>query len=137
MAGHTIGVSVQGVRSKVSIRLVHPDLRESEVVMSPPLLPVAVLALALAIPLAGRASDDERDHDRARRALQAGEVLPLSTVLARLATTHPGQVLEVELERDGGRWIYEIKLLQPGGGLLKLKLDARTGEVLKHRTKGR
>lgn len=105
--------------------------------MTQPLMSVAVLALALAVPLVGQAGDDERDHDRARRALQAGEVLPLSTVLARLAATHPGQVLEVELEPDDGQWIYEIKLLQPGGGLLKLKLDARTGEVLKRKAKAR
>lgn len=51
-------------------------------------------------------------------------------MLDRLEKSHPGQVLEVELERDDGRWIYEIKLLQAGGRLLKLKLDARSGELL-------
>ena len=51
----------------------------------------------------------------------------------RLAATHPGEVLEVELERDDGRWIYELKLLQPGGELRKLKLDARSGELLQDR----
>lgn len=77
----------------------------------------------------------ERDHERARQAVQAGQVLPLSAVLDKLATTHPGQVLEVELEheRDEGRdaWRYEVKLLQRDGQLLKLELDARTGEVLR------
>jgi uncharacterized membrane protein YkoI len=45
-------------------------------------------------------------------------------------------VLELELERDDGRWIYEIKLLQPGGQVLKLEVDARTAAVLKQRRKG-
>ena len=76
---------------------------------------------------------DDKDHELARRALQAGEVLPLRTLLERLAATHPGEVLEVELERDDGRWIYELKLLQPGGELRKLKLDARSGELLQDR----
>ncbi|MDO9092129.1 MAG: PepSY domain-containing protein [Rubrivivax sp.] len=87
----------------------------------------AVLATALALP-AAQAS--ERDHERARAAVQAGEVLPLATLLERLQRTHPGQVLELELERDNGRWIYEVKLLQANGQLMKLELDASTAQVL-------
>lgn len=79
----------------------------------------------------------DRDHDRARAALQAGEILPLATVLQRVAQSHPGDVLEVELEREEGRWIYELKLLQPGGALLKLAVDARTAEVLKREERRR
>jgi len=44
-------------------------------------------------------------------------------------------VLELELERKDGRWLYEIKLLRPGGSLLKLEVDARTGEVLRQKSK--
>lgn len=96
-------------------------------------LSVFCLAVALAWPLAHADSD----HDRARDAVQAGQVLPLSTLLERLEREHPGQVLEVELERDDGRWIYEVKLLQSGGRLLRLDLDARSGEVLKRRDRSR
>ena len=71
------------------------------------------------------------DHDQARAAVQAGEVLPLRTLLDRLEKSHPGQVLEVELERDDGRWVYELKLLQAGGRLVKLKVDARSGDLLR------
>lgn len=88
----------------------------------------ALLALGLAFLAPARADDD---HERARAALQAGEVLPLATVLERLQRSHPGQVLEVELEREHGRWIYEIKLLQADGRLLKLAVDARSAELLK------
>ena len=71
----------------------------------------ALLALALASPLALADSD----QDRARAAVQAGKVLPLKAVLERLEREQPGQVLAIELEQDDdGRWIYEIKLLQPG-----------------------
>jgi len=88
----------------------------------------AALVTAMALP-AAQAS--ERDHERARAAVQAGEVLPLGTLLERLQRTHPGQVLELELERDNGRWIYEVKLLQANGQLMKLDLDASTAQVLK------
>jgi uncharacterized membrane protein YkoI len=94
---------------------------------------VAVALLGLA-GLAARAG--EADHERARAAVRAGEVLPLPTLLERLQGSYPGQVLELELERDDGRWIYEIKLLQPGGQVLKLEVDARTAAVLKQRRKG-
>ncbi|MDP2817225.1 MAG: PepSY domain-containing protein [Polaromonas sp.] len=73
------------------------------------------------------------DHNRARQALQAGEVLPLGKVLELLEREHPGQVMEVELEQEEGRWVYEVKLLQPQGQLVKLKLDARTAALLSTR----
>lgn len=79
----------------------------------------------------------DSDHDRARAALVAGEVLPLPAVLERVGRDHPGQVLAVELEREHGRWTYELKLLQPGGGLAKLVVDARDGTVLKQREERR
>lgn len=75
------------------------------------------------------------DHERARQAVQAGQVLPLRTVLERLEREQPGQVLEVELEQDGGVWIYEVKLLRTGGQLVKLKLDARTAALLESKAR--
>ena len=91
------------------------------------LAPMLAVALMLVSVPPARA---DSDHDRARQALEAGEILPLKTVLERLARDTPGQVMEVELERSSGRWIYEIKLLRPGGALVKLKVDARDGTVL-------
>lgn len=75
------------------------------------------------------------DHEQARKAVQAGQVLPLPTVLERLQRSHPGQVLDLQLEREDGRWIYEIKLLQSDGQLLKVELDAATAQVLKVKRK--
>jgi uncharacterized membrane protein YkoI len=93
-------------------------------------LAAVLLAAAMTTPLAVRA--DKGDHERARQAVQAGEVLPLPVLLERLQREQPGQVLEVELEQAKGsrQWIYEIRLLKTGGGLVKLKLDARTGTVM-------
>ncbi len=90
------------------------------------------LPLLLALPPVAVA-DGERDHDRARAALRAGEVLPLATILERVARQHPGQVLEVELEREHGRWVYELKLLRNSGALVKLEVDARDGSVLRRK----
>lgn len=98
------------------------------------------LALGTAF-LAGGAAAAGNDHDRARKAVEAGEVLPLRTILDRVERTHPGQVIDVELEReheDGReRWIYEIKLLRSDGALIKLKVDARDGNLLGSKRKER
>lgn len=74
---------------------------------------------------------DTHDHDRARQALESGEILPLRTILERVERDYPGQVMEVELEREDGRWRYEIKLLRRDGALVKLVLDARDGRQLR------
>jgi uncharacterized membrane protein YkoI len=87
--------------------------------------------LGTALAPAARASDD--DHDQAQRAVLAGEVMPLRRVLERLEREQPGQVLDVELEREDSRWVYEIKLLQPSGQRIKLTLDARSAELLERR----
>lgn len=78
----------------------------------------------------GRAGDTH-DHDRARQALESGEILPLRTILERVERDYPGQVMEVELDREDGRWRYEIKLLRRDGALVKLVLDARDGRPLR------
>ncbi|MGA0991528.1 MAG: PepSY domain-containing protein, partial [Burkholderiaceae bacterium] len=70
---------------------------------------------------------------RARAALRAGEVLPLQVLLQRVQAEYPGRVLGIELEREDGRWIYEVKLLDPSGQLNKLELNAATGAVLRLR----
>lgn len=94
---------------------------------------VALLLCTMALSASWASSKD--DHELARAAVQAGEVLPLPAVLERLQRTHPGQVLELELERHHGRWTYEVKLLQPGGQLLRVVVDARTAQVLETRRK--
>ncbi len=89
-----------------------------------------IVALASVSPIAAVESGD---HDRARQALEAGEILPLKTVLERVAREVPGQVMEVELERKHDRWLYEIKLLRPGGALVKLLVDASDATIIDYR----
>lgn len=91
------------------------------------LLAGLILSLVLALPIH---AEDAGDHDRARRALEAGEILPLKTVLEKVGLDTPGQVMEVEIERRRARWVYEIKILRPGGALVKLVVDARNGTIV-------
>lgn len=96
--------------------------------MRPPLrFTLLMLLAALAAPAAG---DDRRDHEQARAALAAGQILPLRTVLERIRQDYPGEALEVELEQESGRWVYKVKMLRPDGGVSKLRLDARDAALL-------
>ncbi len=88
--------------------------------------------LPLLAPYPAHTSD--RDHDRARAALAAGEIRPLAELLAEVERRYVGRVIETELDRDDGRWVYEFKLLPPTGRVYELRLDAATGALL--RSKG-
>lgn len=92
---------------------------------------VLMVTLVVAVQrVAPSLAQDGHDHDRARQALEAGEVLPLRAILERVEREYPGKIMEVELEQKGERWIYDIKVLRAGGVLVKLKVDGRTGVVL-------
>jgi len=84
-------------------------------------------AAALLLVLAGgtAAADDDDSHDRAREALERGEIAPLDQILAEVRRQGLGTVLEVELERHGGRWVYEVETLSPDGVIAKARIDAK------------
>ncbi len=90
----------------------------------------AVLAPAEALARPGRGRGRGGDHDVARDALEHGEALPLAEILPLALRAVPGEILEIELEREHGRLVYEIELLARNGRVRKVILDARTGAVL-------
>lgn len=92
--------------------------------------PVALLVLMLSLVAAGAPAWADEDHERARAALERGEILPLRTILDRAEADFGGKLLEAELEAEDGRLAYEIKLLTPGGHIVELTYDARTGALL-------
>lgn len=59
------------------------------------------------------------------------QIQPLATILRAVLARYPGQVLDVELERDEhGRHLYEIKVAQADGRQRELSVDAATGAWL-------
>jgi uncharacterized membrane protein YkoI len=91
-----------------------------------------LLAALLMLPLqawAGAAAD----HERARKAMEDGQIKPLAEILANVDTEFAGRVIEVKLtDIDEGLsgWIYAITLLSPQDNVLSLKVDAGTGVIL-------
>jgi len=101
-----------------------------------PTRPALAVVLAVAAALAGPArADGSIDHQRARAAMLAGEIRPLGDILQRLHPRLGGDVIAIELEREDGRWVYEFKVLQPGGRIVEWYVDARDGSVLQRKVK--
>ena len=107
----------------------------------------ALLVFGILAPM-GRA---EEDHDRARAALEAGQVRPLAEILERVRRDYPGEVIDVELEESHGRGhrfgravpgdddgppiVYEIKVRMADGRIIKACYDALTGVQRSVRTR--
>jgi uncharacterized membrane protein YkoI len=70
------------------------------------------------------------DHIEAKQLLDSGEILPLENILKKVRLVHKGKILEVELETEHAKAIYEIELLTNDGNVLELKIDATTGKLL-------
>jgi uncharacterized membrane protein YkoI len=98
------------------------------------LLPAVILSVFCVVPAApddDAWEDDDREYDRARRAVSRGEMLPMADLLERVRTRFPGgEFVEVELEREAGRWIYEFKIIDGMGRLMEVQVDANNGRVL-------
>ena len=77
-----------------------------------------------------RADGGDSDQDLALEALQRGEALSLSEVLARVQPKLGGEVVGVTFHRDHQRWVYEFTLVMPNGGMEHLLVDAKSGDVI-------
>ncbi|MES9857701.1 MAG: PepSY domain-containing protein [Sedimenticola sp.] len=73
----------------------------------------------------------DQDHRVARELLMSGKILALEQILEQLKSEYPGaRILEVELEQEDEIVIYEIDLLDSGGQVWELELDASSGQLL-------
>lgn len=91
----------------------------------------AALALLSAAPSVGaNADDDAQEHEEARQALERGLVRPLEEVIAEARKHVEGELIEIELERENERYIYELEFIQPTGQIIELQIDAKTMAII-------
>lgn len=109
----------------MSIRYVFPDMADGMTKLIKHILLAGVLALLIGAALA----DD--DHLEARRLVEDGAIQPLETILKQVTERQPGRILEVELEREDGLYIYEIELLDNQGVVWEVEVNAQSGEIMK------
>lgn len=102
-------------------------------VFSPIVLALVVLAVFSIAPPGGAQADfdDEAlEHEEARRALEQGLIRPLEEIVAEARKHVQGDLIEVELERENERYIYELEFIQPSGQIVELQLDAKSMAII-------
>ncbi|MBN4077226.1 PepSY domain-containing protein [Mariprofundus ferrooxydans] len=70
------------------------------------------------------------DVDRVRQLRSSDQILPLSKILAAVESRYPGTLLNVELEDEHNRIIYEIEVLGSDHVIRQINVDARNGTII-------
>lgn len=73
-------------------------------------------------------ADDNFRAEEIQQLVGAGIIQPLDQLLQ--AKPINGKLLDSELERDDGRWVYEVKWLDDEGRRHETEIDANTGQWL-------
>jgi uncharacterized membrane protein YkoI len=76
-------------------------------------------------------SSAEESVAKIRKLVESGEILPLESIIASAKIMKPGQILDIELERKKGFYVYEIEILDNQDRVWELKFNARTGKLIK------
>ena len=79
------------------------------------------------------ADDDGEDAELARRLRQAGEIVAAQPLVEDARHRRPGKLLEIELEREEGRYVYEIEMVDGRGRVWEYFYDAATGRFLREK----
>ncbi len=76
--------------------------------------------------------DDERNDlsDQVLRWVKEGKVIPFKTLKERYKDRLEGRLLDLEVEREHGRIIYELELMRADSVVYEIKIDAQNGEWL-------
>src|SRR5690554_2132719 len=82
---------------------------------------LCLFSVSLVIP-SGLALADDDDWRDLHREVQAGRIKPLAEILEILDRDWRGDVIEVDIEEDDGKIIYEIELLGPEGQVVEFEV---------------
>lgn len=90
------------------------------------------LFLALAVgtisgPL--QASDDVSSNE-IRSMVENGEILSLESILSQYSEKEYGKLLDLEVNREHQKLVYELEFLRSDGRVIELEIDARNGQLL-------
>ncbi len=97
------------------------------------LISVGALAVASLLPSLSEAAT--KDHERARKAVKSGKILPLKKVLQRIAKKYPGKVVDADVREVLNKkskkkeWLYFLKVIDKKGRVTDLIVDARTAKL--------
>lgn len=91
---------------------------------------VLALSSGLLFSLDASASRD-LDQDEVMQLVREGKIRPLTELMALNPERFSGHLLDVEVEYESGRLVYEIEMLDDAGNVREFYLDPVTGAILK------
>lgn len=74
---------------------------------------------------------DDFNPEQIREMVRQGRILPLQTLLEKHSALTQGRLLDLEVESEHGRILYELEFLRENGVVVELVIDAENGELLK------
>lgn len=107
-----------------------PTANRRKVITMKPFVMAAVLLGGFS---ASVGSASEGDHEDARRLREAGEIVPLEQILPDARSRHGGHIIEIELERENGRYVYEVEFVDEAGQVHEYYYDAGDGRFLREK----
>lgn len=87
-------------------------------------------AVAAALVATSAAALADVSYGEARKLREGGQALPEERIIELVNKARPGEVTDLELDRDLGRLVYEVEVRDAQGQEWDLELDAASGEVL-------
>ena len=70
------------------------------------------------------------DHTAVRRAVAEGQLRPLSEIIETVQARYPGRIVDVDLEKVRGGYVYEIEILTTDRGRIEVHVDGSSGELI-------
>ena len=95
-------------------------------------LTIGMLKWIFALSVPAHAGEDVSQAE-ARRLQAAGEILSFEKISEIVRSIKPGDILEIELERNrkSGIYIYEVEILDAKGTVWEMDVNAGNGELIK------
>ena len=99
----------------------------------------AYFLIALEIYADDIVSNKESDHEKAIRAVNEGEILPLDEILTKVKTKYTGRIISINLkdsEKGLFGWVYDIMIIGIDNNVKQLRVDAGTSTILSVKSGG-
>lgn len=78
-------------------------------------------------------SETINDHEKAIKAVNEGEILPLDEILKNITKNFYGRVISINLkdnEKGLFGWVYDIMIIDNNNNVKQIRVDAGTSTVL-------
>ena len=91
---------------------------------------IVVTSLLLSMASLSRADDDDVDMDEVLKSVRSGAAMPLAAIRRRISDRIDGEIVRIEVKREHGHLVYEVRVLNADGKLVEVEVDAASGRIL-------